>query len=203
MLALPPSLLHPALSSSLRCDGSPGEAEIAGALQLCAPLSGQLFTPKGPQTNYAQSETRTVVVTALFVGISFLLDSKEPWELMHPPLPQNSSCNSGFPQDRVLPGRLPLSEQSDCPILWIQFQTKHQVRETGRSLQALSLRWYIGTASMSTQGMQRKGCSPLPPPQEHYMVVYTYGIMRRKICHVASLLGLHSPHAECGWERNE
>ena len=140
MLALPPSLLPPALPSSLCSDGCPGEAEITGALQLCAPLSGRLFTLKGPQTTAAQGENRTVVVTAIFAGIPFPLDSKEPQELTHPPLPQNCSCHSGCSHDRALPGRLPGPEQSDCPILWIQFQNKYQMKETGRSLEASSSR---------------------------------------------------------------
>lgn len=107
MRALPPSLLPPALPSSLCSDGSPGEAEIAGELWLCAFLSGQLFTPKGPHTKSAQSGTRTAMGTALFMGIILPAGLKEPHELTHSCLSQNYSCQSGFSLDTALLGRLP------------------------------------------------------------------------------------------------
>lgn len=73
-----PSLLPPALPSSLCYDGCPGEADITGALQLCAPLSRWLFTPKGPQTKSAQSET------GLLRSLHFLQGSPSHWTQRSP-----------------------------------------------------------------------------------------------------------------------
>lgn len=79
----------------LRSDDYPGKAEITGALWLCAHLSGQLFTPKDPQT-------RTAVVSTVVFLQGSLSHSMKPQEFTNPPLPQNCSCHRFFHKTELL-----------------------------------------------------------------------------------------------------
>lgn len=79
----------------LRSDDYPGKAEITGALWLCAHLSGQLFTPKDPQTR-----TAVVSTVVFFAGIPFPLNEAAGVHQSSPA--PNCSCHRFFHKTELL-----------------------------------------------------------------------------------------------------
>lgn len=125
MLALPPSLLPPALPSSLLSDGYPGEAEIMGALRLCA-SQVSFSLQKAHKPSLHKVKPGLLWSLHFFCGIPFRLVSKEPQELTHPPRPKTAPATVVFHKTDLF--QEDYHDQSKVTVLSYRFNFKISIR---------------------------------------------------------------------------